>query len=100
MTPSFAASFDRQIFDCEIGWATDKAMYVGGLSREDVPGRGSNYDRIFEDHVALYAWILKNSSRREEYLNKRAFSLRFEPPHVGCYPSIFYPAICPRVTPS
>ena len=64
MTPSFAASFNRLIFDGELGWATDKAMYLAGLSREDVPGRGPNYGQIFEDHVDLYTWILKNPHPR------------------------------------
>jgi len=64
ITPTFTSSFNRQIFDGEMGWAMDKAMYLAGLSREDVPGRGPNYGQIFENHVDLYAWILKNSHLR------------------------------------
>jgi hypothetical protein len=56
MTQSFSEMFDRQVFDGELGWATDKAMHVAGL-REDVPGRGPNYGQIFDDHVQVYSWV-------------------------------------------
>jgi hypothetical protein len=57
MTRSFPQTFDRQIFDGEIGWATDKAMHFAGLRAEDVPGRGPNYGQVFDDHVQVYSWI-------------------------------------------
>jgi hypothetical protein len=57
MTKSFAEMFDRQVFDGEIGWATDKAMHFAGLRSDDVSGRGPNYGQIFDDHIQVYSWI-------------------------------------------
>jgi hypothetical protein len=57
MTGSFAEMFDRQAFDGEIGWATDKAMHFVGLRAVDVSGRGPNYGQIFDDHLQVYSWI-------------------------------------------
>jgi hypothetical protein len=58
MDQSFAAIFDREAFDGEIGWAVDKALHFAGLCIDDVQGRGPNYGQIFEDHVEVYDWIL------------------------------------------
>jgi hypothetical protein len=57
MPEAFSETFDRQVFDGEIGWATDKAMHFAGLRGEDVPGRGPNYGQVFEDHIEVYSWI-------------------------------------------
>jgi hypothetical protein len=57
MPQTFSEMFNRQVFDGEIGWATDKAMHFAGFRAEDVPGRGPNYGQIFEDHVQIYSWI-------------------------------------------
>jgi hypothetical protein len=57
MSKSFSEMFDRRVFDGEIGWATDKAMYFAGLRTEDVPGKGPNYGQNFDDHTELYSWI-------------------------------------------
>ncbi|MBA4146610.1 MAG: hypothetical protein H0X66_00735 [Verrucomicrobia bacterium] len=57
MPQSFSESFDRQVFDGEIGWATDKAMHFAGLRADDVLGRGPNYGQIFDDHIEVYSWI-------------------------------------------
>ena len=57
MSQSFAQMFDRQVFDGEIGWATDKALHFAGLRADEVPGRGPNYGQIFDDHVEVYSWI-------------------------------------------
>jgi hypothetical protein len=57
MTLSFGEKFDRQIFDGEIGWATDKAKHFSGLCTEDVSGHGPNYGQNFDDHVQVYSWI-------------------------------------------
>lgn len=57
MAQSFSEMFDRTAFDGEVGWATDKAMHVAGLRKDDVPGRGPNYGQIFDDHVEVYSWI-------------------------------------------
>lgn len=54
----FSEMFDRQIFDGEIGWATDKAMFFAGLRADDVSGRGPNYGQIFDDHIQVYSSIL------------------------------------------
>ncbi len=57
MTQTFAEMFDRQVFDGEIGWATDKAMHFAGLRADDVPGRGPHCGQIFGDHIQVYSWI-------------------------------------------
>jgi hypothetical protein len=57
MPQTFSEMFDRQVFDGEIGWATDKAMYFAGLRTDDVPGRGPNYGQIFDEHTQVYIWI-------------------------------------------
>ncbi|MCI0642249.1 MAG: hypothetical protein L0Y72_04270 [Gemmataceae bacterium] len=57
MQPTFANEFDRAVFDGEIGWAADKAMYYAGLRTTNVDGNGPNYGQDFEDHVELYGWI-------------------------------------------
>lgn len=58
MNDSFPQMFDRAAFDGEVGWAADKAVYFAGLRTEDVPGRGPNYGQNFEDHAAVYNWLL------------------------------------------
>jgi hypothetical protein len=58
MTRSFSDAFERTAFDGEVGWAMDKAMHFAKLRSEDVQGRGPNYGQSFEDHVAVYDWIL------------------------------------------
>jgi hypothetical protein len=55
MPKTFSEIFDRQIFDGEIGWATDKAMYYAGLRADDVSGRGPNYGQVFDDHIQIYS---------------------------------------------
>lgn len=62
MPPSFSLSFDRKVFDGELGWATDKAMHFAGLRADDPPGRGPNYGQIFDDHVQVYCWILASQT--------------------------------------
>lgn len=57
MPQRFSEMFDRQVFDGEIGWASDKAMQYAGLTTDEVSGRGPNYWQIFEDHVQIYSWI-------------------------------------------
>ena len=54
--------FDRQVFDGEIGWATDKAMHFAGLRDDDIAGCGPNYGQIFDDHIQVYSSILAASS--------------------------------------
>jgi len=46
MPQTFSEMFDRQVFDGEIGWATDKAMHFAGLRAGDVSGRGRTTDRF------------------------------------------------------
>ncbi|MDB6038176.1 MAG: hypothetical protein JWM99_2017 [Verrucomicrobiales bacterium] len=57
MTKTFSEMFDRQVFDGEIGWATDKAMHFAGFRADDVSGHGPNYGQIFDDHIQVYSWI-------------------------------------------
>jgi hypothetical protein len=57
MTQTFSEMFNRQVFDGEIGWATDKAMHFAGLRADDVSGRGPNYRQVFDDHIQVYNWI-------------------------------------------
>ena len=57
MEHSFSEMYDRTAFDGEVGWASDKAMYIAGLRAGDVPGRGLNYGQNFDDHVEVYSWI-------------------------------------------
>jgi hypothetical protein len=56
MPQTFSEMFDRQVFDGEIGWATDKATYYAGLRADHFPGCGPNYGQIFEDHMQVYSW--------------------------------------------
>jgi hypothetical protein len=56
MEHSFADELDRGLFDGEMGWAIDKAMFHAGLRPDDVGGRGPYYGQIFEDYVELYCW--------------------------------------------
>src|ERR1051326_429167 len=57
MPHSFSEMFDRQAFDGEIGWATEKAMRFAGLRADDIPRRGPNYGQVFDDHIQVYSWI-------------------------------------------
>jgi hypothetical protein len=57
MPQTFSEMFDRQVFDGEIGWATDKALHFAGLRADGISGRGPNYGQIFEDHVESYGWV-------------------------------------------
>lgn len=58
MPESFARNVDRAVFDGEVGWAADKAMHYVGLRKDDVQGCGPNYGQRFEDHVAVYHWLV------------------------------------------
>lgn len=63
MPQTFSEMFDRTVFDGEVGWATDKAMYFAGLRADDVPGCGPNYGQIFEDHVEVYSWLYETQPK-------------------------------------
>lgn len=54
MTPAFGTMFDRSVFNGELGWAVDKAMFFCGLRSEDVSGNAPNDGQTFEDHVRFY----------------------------------------------
>lgn len=58
MPESFAQNVDRLVFDGEVGWAADKAMHYIGLRKDDVQGCGPNYGQRFEDHFAVYHWLV------------------------------------------
>jgi hypothetical protein len=57
MTPAFSEMFDRQVFDGEMAWATDKALHFAGLRANDIPGTGPNYGQNFDDHIQFYCSI-------------------------------------------
>ena len=54
MTPAFGTMFDRAVFNGELAWAVDKAMFFCGLRSEDVSGNAPNDGQTFEDHVRFY----------------------------------------------
>jgi len=66
MPNSLGDMFDREAFDGEVGWATDKSMFYAGLRKDDVPGRGPNDGQIFEDQVEAYKWLSDRGQVNEQ----------------------------------
>ena len=53
-----SGTFDRSVFDGEVGWAIDQAIRYAETQSVSACERGPNYGQSFVHQVELYEWIM------------------------------------------
>lgn len=56
-----SGSFDRTLFDGEVGWAIDQAVRYGEGQPMSGTERGPNYSQFFAHQIEVYEWILRQT---------------------------------------